>query len=157
MTGTIRIKPLALAIAVPLAGGYVSALLSGDIKAVYEAITLPDFAPAEGVFSLVWPILYIMMGIASYMIWETPSSPARTQALTFYAVQLALNFLWTPLFFRFGMFHFSFWMLCAILVLAIITTACFAMLNKWTLWLMLPYVLWLVYAASLNRAVAALN
>lgn len=115
---TIRLKPLAVSVAVPLAGGLLSNWLSGDVRAVYESLDLPAFAPPAWIFGVVWPLLYLLLGIAAYLIWEKPASTARTQALTFYGVQLLLNFLWSPLFFRFGLFRFAFWELCALFALA---------------------------------------
>lgn len=106
---TIRLKPLAVSVAVPLAGGLLSNWLSGDVRAVYESLDLPAFAPPAWIFGVVWPLLYLLLGIAAYLIWEKPASSARTQALTFYGAQLLLNFLWSPLFFRFGLFRFAFW------------------------------------------------
>ena len=154
---TIRLKPLAVSVAVPLAGGLLSNWLSGDVRAVYESLDLPAFAPPAWIFGVVWPLLYLLLGIAAYLLWEQPASSARTQALTFYGAQLLLNFLWSPLFFRFGLFRFAFWELCALFALAAVTAACFAMLSRRTLWLTAPYLCWLLYAAALNRAVAALN
>lgn len=81
---TIRLKPLAVSVAVPLAGGLLSNWLSGDVRAVYESLDLPAFAPPAWIFGVVWPLLYLLLGIAAYLIWEKPASSARTQALTFY-------------------------------------------------------------------------
>ena len=158
MNATIRLKPLMVSIAIPLLGGFLSSLLSKDMKSVYQSLTLPSFAPPSWVFGVAWPVLYLLIGIAAYLIWTSDVPEAnRIQALTFYGVQLALNFLWSPLFFRFELFQIAFWELCAILVLTVITTACFGMIRKSAAWLMVPYLLWLAYAAALNRAVVALN
>lgn len=157
MNASIRLKPLLISIAIPLAGGLLSSFLSGDVKAAYESLNLPAFAPDAKWFGIVWPVLYVLMGIAAYRIWSLPESAARTQALTFYAVQLALNFAWSPLFFRFEQYLPAFWLLCALLVLSIVTIACFAMLDRKSLWLLLPYLFWLVFAAALNRAIASMN
>lgn len=157
VTRTIRLKPLLVAVAIPLAVGAASELLSGDIRATYQALALPAFAPPPWVFAVVWPVLFVLMGIASYLVWDTPRDGARTQALTFYAVQLLLNFIWSPMFFRFGMYKAALWELCALLVMAAVTAVCFARLDRRTVWLMTPYLLWLAYAGVLTRAIAAIN
>lgn len=157
VTGTIRLKSLLVAVAIPLAVGALSKLISGDIEGTYQALALPDFAPPPGIFAVVWPLLFVLMGIASYLVWETPEGGARTQALTFYAVQLALNFIWSPLFFRLGMYKAALWELCALFVMAAVTAVCFAKLDRRTVWLMTPYLLWLAYAGVLCGAIAAMN
>ena len=158
VTGTIRVKPLVVCLAVPQVGGIVSSLLAGDIRAVYHSLTLPAFAPPDWVFGVAWPVLYLLLGLACYAVWEARrAGPARVQALTFYGVQLALNFLWTPVFFRLLRLRLAFWLLCALLVLAVVTAACFYFVKKRTLWLLAPYLVWLGYAAALNGAIARLN
>ena len=157
MTASIRLKPLCVSVAIPLLGGMASAFLAGDMEQAYESMLRPSFAPPPWVFAVVWPILYLGLGIACYMIWELEDSATRTQALTAYAVQLILNFLWPLLFFRFGLYEIAFWEICALLVVTLLTTGLFAYLKKKTLFLMLPYVLWLVYACALNKAIAMLN
>lgn len=157
MSGSFRLKPLLIALAVPQAVGLAGSLLAGNMSAVYAALDKPGFAPPAWLFGAVWPVLYLLMGVASWMVWRTPEGAARTRALTFYAVQLVLNLLWPPLFFRLGLLRFAFWELSALLVLTIVMTACFLSLRRAAGLLVVPYCVWLVYAAAINRAVAALN
>ena len=157
MSATVRLKPLLICIAVPLLGGWLSSSLSGDMSAFYQGLLQPSFAPPAWLFGVMWPLLYLLLGIASYRIWISEPGSARTQALVFYAVQLLLNFCWSPVFFRFGQLKLAFWLLCAILVLAMVCTACFMLIDRKTLWMTVPYILWLLYAAALNGAIVALN
>lgn len=158
MFHSIRLKPFLILLLGPLALGMLSAFLAGDIPAVYESLTLPSFAPPAWVFGPVWAVLYLMMGFASWLIYQSPGTEeGRDQALTFYAVQLALNLLWPILFFRFGWLNVAFWELCAVLVLALVTAGCFFLRSKKAFWLMVPYCAWLIYAAALNRAILALQ
>ncbi len=157
MTAQIRAKPLIASIALAMGGGFLSNRLSGDVKAAYQELYLPWFAPPDWVFAVVWPVLYLMIAIAFYLVVESPKGEARTQAITFYLVQLFLNFLWSPLFFRWGAYGWAFRLLCAIFLLALVTTICFALIDRRTLWLMLPYLVWLAYAMLLNKSIAVLN
>lgn len=151
-------KGLLVALALPLGIGFLSNLLAGNAGEVYASLTLPSFAPPDWVFAPVWAALYLMIGLASWLVWRSPENAGqRTNALTFYTVGLLLNFLWSPMFFRWGLYLPAFWELCSLLVISLVTTALFAMQDKRTLWLMLPYDIWLLYAAVLNRAIAALN
>ena len=70
---------------------------------------------------------------------------------------LYLNFLWSPLFFRWGAYAWAFRLLCTIFLLALATIICFALIDRRTLWLMTPYLVWLVFAMLLNKSIAVLN
>ncbi|MEY8439718.1 TspO/MBR family protein [Anaerotruncus colihominis] len=157
MSGSFRLKPLLIALAIPQAVGLIGSLLAGDMSAMYAALDKPAFASPGWLFGVVWPVLYLLLGIASWMIWRTPESAARTRALTFYAVQLVLNLLWPPLFFRLGLLRPAFWELSALLVLTIVMAACFLSLRRIAGLLVVPYCVWLAYAAAVNRAVVALS
>lgn len=157
MFKSFRLKPFLFLLFAPLVLGAFSALLAGDIPAVYESLTLPSFAPPAWLFGPVWTVLYLAMGLASWYVYESPGPvEGRDQALTFYAVQLALNLLWPPQFFRLGWHTAAFWELCAALVLALVTAGCFFLRSKKAFWLMVPYCAWLVYAAALNRAISVM-
>ena len=93
MSGSFRLKPLLIALVIPQAAGLAGSLLAGDMSAVYAALDKPSFAPPGWLFGAVWPVLYLLLGIASWLVWRTPENVARTRALTFYAVQLVLNLL----------------------------------------------------------------
>ena len=108
-------------------------------------------------FAVVWPVLYLLIAAAYYLVMESPKGEARTQAMTFYLVQLFLNFLWSPLFFRWGAYAWAFRLLCTIFLLALATIICFALIDRRTLWLMTPYLVWLVFAMLLNKSIAVLN
>lgn len=158
MFKSFRLKPFLFLLITPLALGIFSALLAGNIRTVYNALPLPPFAPPAWVFGPVWTVLYLMMGLASWYVYESPGSvDGRNQALTFYAVQLLLNLLWPILFFRFGWYSVAFWELCAALVLALVTTGCFFLRSRKAALLMAPYGLWLIYAAALNRSISVMQ
>ena len=92
-------KNLITAIAIPLAAGSLSALLAKDGISSFSTITKPPLTPPAAVFPIIWTILYILMGIASYLvIMKNPDE----KALSLYGLQLLFNFFWSIWFFRFG-------------------------------------------------------
>ena len=99
-----------------------------------------------------------MMGIASYLIWRTgPENPKVRKALKLYGMQLVLNFLWSILFFRLGLRFLAFIDIILLLAYIILTTIQFYRLNQPAAYLMIPYILWVTFAAVLNLSIWALN
>ena len=139
-----------------LVGG-LSALLAGNYSVFYKEIVQPPFSPPGAVFPVVWAILYALMGISSYLIWRENASVPRSRALIAYAVQLAVNFSWSILFFRFRAFTAAAAaaVLLAVLVLWMILR--FAKVSRPAAWLNLPYLLWSTFAAYLAVGVRLLN
>lgn len=106
---------IALAIAVPLGGGFIISLFTRDAMSKFSSFNQPPLTPPAWLFPVAWTILYILMGVASYLIWEkahNANAPAdktaSKTALIIYAVQLVFNFIWTPLFFSLGWYWFAF-------------------------------------------------
>ena len=98
------------------------------------------------------------MGIASYIVLETPSSAEATEkAFKVYFLQLGFNFFWSIIFFNLGAFEIAFAWLCILLALIVITTVRFWRINKWAGILMLPYIAWVTFAGYLNLAICYLN
>ncbi len=139
-----------------LAVGIIDGLLFRP-GAWYEALEKPLFNPPSRVFAPVWTLLYIAMGVAAWRIWRLPVSAARKQALRQFGVQLALNALWTPVFF--GAQSLAGGMvIIVILALAImVTIQRFHPLDRIAAWLLAPYLAWVAFASALNVALLALN
>ncbi len=164
MAGTFKvfrlknILTLILFIAVPLLIGGLSSFLTPNTSAFYEALKKPPLSPPGAVFPIVWTILYILMGIASYLVYQKgPSLPHVRDALYFYAATLILNFLWPLVFFRFEMIFSAFWVLLILWLTVGITTAKFYRISHAAGLLMLPYFLWITYAGYLNLGFWLLN
>jgi benzodiazapine receptor len=127
----------------------------------YAALTKPSFNPPNWIFAPVWATLYGLMAIAAWLIWRTTQSGSRAfyrrEALLLFAIQLTLNFLWTPVFFYFH--HLLSGLLLIVLLWAAIlfTTLRFWQLNRLAGALMLPYLAWVSFAAVLNYALFHLN
>ena len=149
---------LIIAVLIPLLIGGVSAALSSQGMALYENMNKPLFSPPAWVFSIAWTILYIMMGIASYfVIMAQTQTASKVIALILYGVQLAMNFMWSIAFFNWDRYLFAFIWLVVMWCIVIICTVRFFAIRRVAGWFMMPYVLWLTFAAYLNFGAYMLN
>lgn len=137
-----------------LAIGFLGGLLGGT--GGFDTLTKPPLTPPAIVFPIVWTILYILMGTAAYLVWESGNSN-RTSALRLYFLQLGMNALWTLFFFRLEWRLFSFFWILAILYVVILMLFSFWKISKLAVYLTLPYVLWLAFASYLNFGFYWLN
>ncbi len=151
----IKWKNLIFNILVPNVLGFLGSLV-GNVQNGFEGIIKPSFTPPAIVFPIAWTILYILMGISSYIISES-SSKDKNSALIIYGIQLLLNVSWTYFFFNLNWFFFSFILVLIILVLVIIMIRKYYKINKVAAYLQIPYVLWLIFAAILSYNVYLLN
>lgn len=157
MMTTIRLKPLLFHLALPLAVGGAAALLTRDQTGiVYQSIEQPLFSPPGWVFPVVWTILYILMGVAAYLIQVTPCRYSK-KALNIYWCSLVVNFLWPVVFFQLQQFTLALVLLIVLWGLVFAAAAFYSLCNKTACILMIPYLLWLSFAAYLNMAIVCLN
>ena len=158
MSKRINIKSLIICIIIPLAVGGLSALLTMGSMQDFEALNQPPLSPPGWLFPVVWTILYILMGIASYIVLETPSTPDDTKnAFKAYFLQLGFNFFWSIIFFTLGAYEIAFAWLIVLLALIIVTTVRFWRINRLAGILMVPYIAWVSFAGYLNLAIAYIN
>ena len=151
---------LALIISILLAEGIglLSAYLGMANNETYKGLIKPAFSPPTWVFSIVWPILYLIMAIAAYRVWLKGRGEINVKkALTIYGIQLFLNFLWTIIFFRFRLIGLAFIELMLLLIFILLTTFEFFRLDKAAGILMIPYILWVSFAGVLNFTYWMLN
>ena len=146
---------LIIAILIPLAVGSFSALISGNMS-LYSTINKPAFSPPSIVFPIVWTILYVLMGISSYIIYSSDSAD-KTKALKIYALQLFFNFCWNILFFRYNLYLLSLLWLVILIVLICIMIKDFYKINPAAAYLQIPYLLWCIFAAFLNFSIYTMN
>lgn len=155
---SIEWKPLIIAIVIPLAVGGAAAIITRGGFDDYGALHRPPLSPPAWLFPVVWTLLYILMGIGSYLVYVSDKYPCRVErALTVYAVQLVMNFCWTLLFFSLRLYSAAFvWLV--LLWLAIAWTALlFRYISRTAAGLLLPYLLWTAFAGYLNLGVSILN
>lgn len=151
-------KRLVVSLAVPLAVGGLSALLTRDGMERFKGLRKPPLTPPGWVFPAAWTILFVLMGIASYLAWKNGRSRQTVRrALALYGVQLGFNFLWSMLFFNGGMYLAAFFELIVLWLLILLTTVRFYRLSKPAGYLMAPYLLWVAFAGYLNFGAYLLN
>lgn len=145
---------LIISILIPLAAGALSSLFSGNMS--YAAFNKPTFSPPAYLFPIVWTILYILMGVSSYIIYSSNDAEKR-KALTTYILQLLCNFFWSILFFGYSQYLFAFIWLILLIVLIIIMIYQFYKIRPLAAYLQIPYLLWCLFAAYLNYSIYTLN
>lgn len=145
---------LIISILIPLATGILSSLFSGNMS--YTAFNKPSFAPPAFLFPIVWTILYILMGVSSYIIYSSDSAE-KEKALTTYKLQLMFNFFWSILFFGFSQYLFAFIWLIALIILIAVMICQFYKISPLAAYLQIPYLLWCLFAAYLNYTIYMLN
>ncbi|ACZ84899.1 TspO/MBR family protein [Streptosporangium roseum] len=131
----------------------------GSLSAVnaggeYLALERPPWAPPQWLFGPAWTVLYIMIAISGWLAW---SARGWTPALGVYAAQLVLNAAWTPLFFGAGRYGLAFAEIVVLWAAIAATIVLFRRISRVAAWLLVPYLLWVTYAASLNFAIWRLN
>ncbi|MDE6014623.1 MAG: tryptophan-rich sensory protein [Acetatifactor sp.] len=150
----IEWKKLIISIAIPLGIGILSSLLAPNIPETYATLYKPPLAPQAWLFPVVWTILYVLMGVASYLIYQSPAGEERKIALFSYGLQLLVNLFWPVLFFRLEAYVTAFFWLALLWYLVFITFQKFTKINVVAGNLLIPYLVWLTYAGYLNLVIA---
>ncbi|MDO4743194.1 MAG: TspO/MBR family protein [bacterium] len=151
-------KRLIISLIISLGTGGLSALLISDNISIYKTINKPPFAPPAILFPVVWTLLYLLMGISSYLIWTAKNNnQEKANALFVYGIHLAVNFLWPIIFFNLRAFLFAFIWILLLLFLIITVLILFKKISKTAALLLLPYLAWVTFATYLNLAIFILN
>lgn len=154
MNRKIQWKPLIVSLALSLGAGWLSTLLTPQIQGSYSELYKPPLAPPGWVFPIVWTLLFVLMGIAAYLVYISSEGDRRREALGYYLAQLAVNVGWSVIFFRFEAYVTAFFWLLLLWYLVFTTMQRFAALNRTAGRLLVPYLVWLTFAAYLNLAIA---
>jgi tryptophan-rich sensory protein len=124
----------------------------------YQSIQKPSWNPPGWLFGPVWTALYILMGIAFYLVWKTPAeTPGKKKAMTFWIAQLVLNFFWTWVFFGQQEIGWALVEIICLWLLILMTIFAFAKCTRLGAWLLVPYISWVSFATLLNWAIWNLN
>ncbi|OUN25401.1 TspO/MBR family protein [Pseudoflavonifractor sp. An85] len=153
-----KLRQFILCLAIPLAVGGLSAYLTMGAMAEFEALNKPPLSPPGWLFPVVWTVLFLLMGIASYLVVRADApQPITKKALIFYGIQLGLNFAWSLLFFNLGLYLVSFFWLILLWCIILLATLQFAAIRRLAGYLMIPYLIWVAFAGYLNFAIYWLN
>lgn len=149
-------RPLLIFLIVSLAvGAGASIFTQPNIDPWYGGLIRPGFTPPDWLFAPVWTALYILMAVAAWRVWRLRGT--RSLEILVYAVQLALNFVWSAIFFSAHQIGFAFAEICLLLICILATTVLFWRRDWIAGLLFLPYLGWAGFAAVLNHAFWALN
>lgn len=154
-----KIRPYVISVVIALAVGGISALLTMNNMDLYSKIEQPALAPPPWLFPVVWTILYVLMGTGAALVYNRKDfKPEETRnALIVYAVNLALNFFWSIIFFNLEAYLFAFIWLIALWVVIIVMIISFRKVSPVAAYLQIPYLLWVTFAGYLNLAIYILN
>ena len=148
----------AVCIAVPLAAGALSALLTAGNTDIYKEIKIPPLSPPSILFPVAWTVLYILMGISCGMIWDMRKTDKNAEkGLYYYSASLVFNFVWSIIFFNLRMFLPAFIWLLLLLYLIVRTVISYSKVNKTAAYLQIPYIIWVTFAGYLNLGIYILN
>ena len=152
-----QIVGLAAWLGVSLIAALIGSAASVQAGPFYTELSRPAWAPPSWLFGPVWSVLYAMMGVAAWLVWREGGFRAARSALTLFLAQLALNALWTWLFFGWHRGALAFADILLLWALIVATLIAFGTIRPLAGVLLIPYLLWVTYAAALNYAVWQLN
>mgnify|MGYP001859410298 FL=1 len=153
-----RFKPYIIAVLIVEAVGAISSWLTkAGVNRYIETVVKPPLTLPSFIFPIVWGILFALMGISVARIWLKPQSDDRTKSLIIFAVQLAVNVIWTLVFFNLQTFGIAFIIILLLLALILLMILSFSKLDKLAAKLQIPYFLWVLFAAYLNISIFLLN
>lgn len=156
--GKFDFGDLIISLLITLGGGLVVSWFTSNSQDLYGELVKPCFFPPPVVFQIVWPILYILMAVAAYIILQREKNGQDIKgALKFYGIQLFLNFLWSFIFFKFQLYGLAFIELIILWIFILITFIKFIKVDKVAGILLVPYLLWVTYAGVLNFFIWMLN
>jgi translocator protein len=146
-------------IVVAAAAGFVGNLLQGDdVGARYLTFERPAWAPPQEAFGIVWPLLYLLIGIAGWQVWRSAGSlRAAAIPLGLWSAQLVLNAIWPGVFFGINEFGLAIPVIIALVVAVVATIIAFERVDRIAAWLLVPYLVWILYATALNVALWLMN
>jgi benzodiazapine receptor len=153
------ISKLLFSVSVCLLTGFLGSFATTDsVTTWYADLSRPSFTPPDWTFGVVWTILYLMMGISAFLIWNNGIHKRQVNvALGLFVIQLVLNGLWTPIFFGLHMIALALVEIVLLWIAILMTILAFWRISKPATFLLLPYILWVSFAVALNAAPWFLN
>ncbi len=153
---TVNLRTLIASLIPPAAVGLAGSVLVSSGMDMYNMLSKPAFTPPGWLFGVVWTVLYVLMGVSVYLLKSSKSYDLETP-MQFYYIQLALNFIWVMLFFRFGLLWPAAIALVLLIAAIVLTVLNFYRINQTSAYLFLPYLVWCLFALILNITIAIMN
>ena len=150
---------LFISILVPLLVGAVAGLFtSSGVNGWYAVANKPWFNPPNWIFAPVWTLLYILMGIAFFLVWKASADKnVKQTAMILFSIQLILNFFWSFIFFKLQQPGWAFAEIILMWVMILLTILWFGKISAMAAWLLVPYICWVSFASVLNYSIWKLN
>lgn len=123
----------------------------------YASLTKPGWTPPNAIFAPVWTVLYVLMGVAAWLVWRKAGFSGATMPLILFILQLVLNSLWSYLFFGVQQPMLAFFEIVALWVAILATTLAFWKVTPAAGMLLVPYLCWVAFASALNLQLWRLN
>jgi tryptophan-rich sensory protein len=163
MSTSIRQNRMAHAAGLPLwlvlsfAAATVGGVASAGAPAFYARLAKPAWAPPAWLFGPAWTVLFVLMGVAAWLVWKQREHPGARRGLVLFVVQLAFNALWSWLFFAWRRGGLALAEVVLLEVLIVMTMVAFWRVRPLAGALLVPYALWVAYATALTAAVWRMN
>ncbi|WP_090993169.1 TspO/MBR family protein [Pedobacter insulae] len=154
-----QILPFIICLLIPLAVGALGSFFTFEsVKTWYTTLNKPSFNPPNNIFGPVWTTLYILMGIASYLVWKQRKTAAGyNRAILIYILQLILNLMWSFLFFYLQQIGFALIEIGVLWIFLVMNAILFYRIHKVAGLLYIPYILWVSFATYLTYSIYMLN
>lgn len=154
----INWKNLIISLVISLGIGGLAGVLTSNSMDIFASLNKPPLSPPAIAFPIVWTILYTLMGISAYLIYESDADKAeKDKALSLYGFQLFFNFLWSIIFFNFRNILLAFGVLIILWLLIVAMIRAFNKISPVAARLQIPYLLWVTFAGYLNLAIYFIN
>lgn len=151
--------PYLISLLITLAIGFVASIFTRpEIEGWYRTLKKPAFTPPDIAFPIAWTVLYILIATSAYLVWQKRNATrAFKTAVVIYALQLFFNFCWSIIFFGLHQILLGLIIIISLLVLIILNISWFNRFSKAAAWLLVPYLLWVGFAALLNLSIYIFN
>ncbi|MFH0840775.1 MAG: TspO/MBR family protein [bacterium] len=152
-------KRLIISLVLPQLAGVIGSVFTvSSISTWYATLEKPSFNPPSWLFGPVWILLYLLMGISIYLVWQKIKENKKVKAgMILFWIHLFFNAIWSIIFFGFQNIALAFVNIVIIWLMIIILIIKFWKINKWSAYLLIPYFLWVSFASILNYAIWYLN
>lgn len=156
---SIDYKKLGLSCAISLGVGALSGIISMFGMDSFDKAVKPPLTPPSWLFPVVWTVLFLLMGISSYIVYTSHEADKdiRNASLMIYASQLVINFFWPIIFFNLAAYMLAFIWIVLLLVMIIVMFRLFKRVNELAAYLQIPYIIWVAFATYLTFGVMVLN